>query len=475
MMFETHPFRLPLKPPAEVLVLIGVSVSLVLAFIAARMEIEPFWLLLAALAGLLLPLLLQSPVLLMVALVYVGTFKTQAAVGVSLRDPTLLTAALLYVAVIIRVLVAGVGAGGYSLRELFAGQSVGVIAACLLVLVIAISWAYSPAADVGKDKVLKLLVFDLPAFLAPFILLRTREDVRHLLLLCMLGSLLLASHTMNRALHPTVQILLGQDDPTQISEGLLTGAAALMALHYPFRTKRLFHFGLIALIIVFTCGVIVSVSRSAILSYFIVTSCSLIFLWRRLPAHPRKRVLLAVAAVIVIVPVAFAFLWNLPAMHAKFVVKTAELTSAIKGTPLPGTADQRYVFSTSAINAFLAKPLLGWGAGGWSTLWHYSDDDRVVTYPHNFVLEIAAEQGLLGLSVLALLFLAALRAGVRILRDQHIRAIFILPVAALMALGNAVTGQIDDRCMWFFFGALFALARMTRVGDHSTDFRQSAY
>lgn len=475
MMFETHPFRLPLKPPAEVLVLIGVSVSLVLVFVAARMEIEPFWLLFAALAALLLPLLLQKfPVLLMVALVYVGTFKTHAAAGVSMTDPTLLTAVLLYSALAMRVLVAGVGAGGYSLRALFAGQSVGVIAACLLVIVVAISWMYSPAADVGREKVLKLLIFDLPLFLAPFILLRTSEDVRHVLLLSMLGSLFLAGRTMYRAMHPTLEILLGQQDPTQISEGLLTGAAALMALYYPFRTKRLFNFWLIALIIVFTCGVIASVSRSAILSYFLVASCSLIFLWRRVSANARRRVLLAVAAVVITVPIAFAFLWNLPATHAKFAHKAAELSTAARGIALPGTADQRYSFSTSAVNAFLAKPVLGWGAGGWSTLWHYSDE-RVVTYPHNFVLEIAAEQGLLGLSVLALLFLAAFRASLRILRDQHIRAIFILPVVALVAMGNAVTGQVEDRVMWFFFGALFALARMVRTRDHSADVRQSAY
>jgi hypothetical protein len=29
--------------------------------------------------------------------------------------------------------------------------------------------------------------------------------------------------------------------------------------------------------------------------------------------------------------------------------------------------------------------------------------------------------------------------------------------------------------MWFFFGTLFALARMTRIGDCSTHFRHSAY
>lgn len=193
---------------------------------------------------------------------------------------------------------------------------------------------------------------------------------------------------------------------------------------------------------------------------------SLIFLRRWVPAGTRNTVVLALAAMIVTVPVSLALLWNLPGTHSKFAAKAAELTTAIQGDPLPGTADQRYSFTTSAWEAFLNKPVLGWGAGGWSTLWHYSDE-RVVTYPHNFVLEIAAEEGLLGLSMLGLLFVALVRAGIRILHDERIRAVFILPVVALVVLGNAVTGQIEDRVMWFFFGALFALARMALVERYS--------
>ena len=466
-MFDTQPFRSPFKPAVELLLLIAVSLFLAVAVVTARLEIEPFWVLLAALAGLLVPLLLRKgPLLLMVALVYVGNFKTHAATGVSLTDPTLLTAVLLYAAIAMRVLVAGVGTGGYSLRDLFAGQSVGVVAACLLVIMIAISSLYSPAADVGRDKMVKLLIFDLPIFLAPLILLRTSDDVRHVLLLSIVGSVLLAGRTVYRAQHPTAQILLGQDDPTQIGEGLLMGAAALMALYYPFRARRASRIALVAVVAALTCGIIASVSRSAILSFLLVATGSLIFLRRWVPASTRSTVVLAVAAMIVTVPVSLALLWNLPGTHSKFAAKAAELTTAIQGDALPGTADQRYSFSTSAWEAFLNKPVLGWGAGGWSTLWHYSDE-RVVTYPHNFVLEIAAEQGLLGLSVLGLLFVALARAGIRILHDERIRAVFILPVVALVVLGNAVTGQIEDRVMWFFFGALFALARMALEGPHS--------
>jgi O-antigen ligase len=222
-----------------------------------------------------------------------------------------------------------------------------------------------------------------------------------------------------------------------------------------------------------TCGVIASVSRSAILSYFLIATGSLVLSFRRLPASTRSRIVLALLALFVTVPTVFTFLWNLPATHSKFVAKADELTSAIHGVPLPGTADQRYSFSASALEAFLAKPVLGWGAGGWSTLWHYSDE-RVVKYPHDFILEIAAEQGLLGLGVLGLLLLAMLRAGVRVLHDQQVRGVFILSVVALVVVGNAVTGQIDDRSMWFFLGMLFALARMSRAGSGAEVYAQAA-
>jgi hypothetical protein len=52
-----------------------------------------------------------------------------------------------------------------------------------------------------------------------------------------------------------------------------------------------------------------------------------------------------------------------------------------------------------------------------------------------------------------------------ILGDPQRRFLFILPVVAFCLLGNAVTGQVDDRAMWFFCGTMFALKRML---DEST-------
>jgi len=466
MAFETHPQYQPrIVPLGTALYLIGGLLLLLLAYTTLSFEIEPFWVLLALPVALLLPILVRKfPVLVMVAMVYVGTFKTSGTVGVSSTNPTLVTAALLYAAVILQVLVLAVGADGRSLRDLFAGQMGGVAAFGLLILVIAISYSYTPAPDIGSEKVLKLVAFDLPIFLAPLILLRNDRDVRQLLILSMLGSLFLAWRTVYRVLHPTAEILLGQQDPTEIGEGLLMGAAALMALYYSFPEKRLFRVGLIGCIVVLTFGTTASLSRSAIFSLLLVASTSLMFLRRHSTTLSRRTILTLAASVVVTISVASILLSHLPATHSKFALKAGELSLTWQGNPPGGTAGQRYSFSESAWQAFLSKPLLGWGAGGWSTLWHYSDE-RVLKYPHNFILEIAAEQGLAGLAALAMLLLAMLGACAKILRGPGSRFVFIVPVVALSLLGNAVTGQVEARDMWFWSGTLFALARLARASS----------
>ena len=173
----------------------------------------------------------------------------------------------------------------------------------------------------------------------------------------------------------------------------------------------------------------------------------------------KKTIFISVLGILIIAPISLICLWELPSTNAKMTEKAAELGAMLRGAPPPGTAGQRYSFSESAWNAFLAKPLLGWGAGGWSTLWHF-DDERVLKYPHDFVLEIAAEQGVAGLTLLAVVLLIIARRSRAILDDPQHRFTFIVPVLALCSLGNAVTGQVDDRAMWFFCGTLFALSRI---------------
>ena len=461
MPFETHfPYWLDKKRSATALYIGCGLLFLLLAYGAVRMEIEPFWIFFAAPIAVLLPVLVRKfPVVLMVALAYVGTFKAPRTTGITVTDPTFVILVLLCAAVLLQMLLATTGAEDDSLRDLFAGQMGGLIAFFLLILVIAISYTYTPAPSIGGDKVLRLIGVDTLVFVAPLLFLRTDRHVRQLVLFSVTVSLILACLTIYRLLHPTVGILSGEQDPTQIGPGLLIGAAALMILYYPLTIKRLFHVILMFCIAVLTVGIAASLSRTAILCLLLVAGAGTVLLRVRPDVPWRRPILLGVTTVILIMSVSLLWLRHSPAAYSKFAVKAEELSQVLQGGSPSGTAGQRYSFSESAWQSFLAKPLLGWGAGGWSTRWHLSDE-RVVTYPHNFVLEIAAEQGIAGLIPLALLLLAMKRACAKVLRAPGSGFAFIVPVVALSLLGNAVTGQVEDRDMWFWCGTLFALARM---------------
>jgi len=445
------------------LYLAGVLSLFVFVYASVHFEIEPYWMLLAALVPVFAWILVRKfPVVLLIALVYVGNFKTHAAIGISPTDPTLIVVILLYAAIFIQLLVATTGFVGQNLRELFSGQWLGVIAFFLLILVIACSYTYSPAPRVGGDKVLKLVGFDVLAFVAPLVLLRNDRDIRQLVLLSIVSSLALACKTIYTVLHPSGDLLSGVRDPTQIGAGVLIGAAVLMILYFPLSINPIFRVLLMCSAIIFTIATVASVSRAAVLCLLMVVIASSLFL--RLPRDLFIRKWMAISIVVVVVAASIAaiWLWHLPATHTKIAVKADELSAVLHGKIPSGTAAERYSYAGSAWQGFLAKPFLGWGAGGWSTLWHYTYERAIETYPHNFVLEVAAEQGLAGLTVLTLLLATIIRACISVTKESGGRDefMFVVPVVALCFLCHLTSGSIEDRALWLWCGTLFACARM---------------
>jgi len=443
---------------------IGGLVLFALAFGATALGIEPSWPYIVADAAVLITVLIwKFPAFLIVGLTFVGQFKSRAAAGFDVTDPTFVMLALLYIAVTVQLLLVTTGAGRYNLRDLFRGQAVGVSAFSLLILAIAVSYTYTPAPGVGGDKVLRLIVFDSLAFAAPLILLQNDRDVRQLVLFTTLASLLLAVVTLYRLLHPTAELLRGDQDATQIGSGLVMDAAVLMLLYYPLKAKWSVRSGVMLCLIVLTLGIAASLSRSAVLCLLLVATAGSLFMGLDSRVASRKVILLSMAACILVPSIAFLWFRYLPAASSKFAFKAQELTMILQGSAPAGTVQQRIEFSESAWRAFLSKPLLGWGAGGWSTLWHYNDARIDVTYPHNFILEVAAEQGLAGLTPLALLLLAISRACANVLQARSTQLAFIVPVVTLSLIGNCFTGQVASREMWSWCGILFAFARMVQL------------
>jgi O-antigen ligase len=120
------------------------------------------------------------------------------------------------------------------------------------------------------------------------------------------------------------------------------------------------------------------------------------------------------------------------------------------------------VFWKSAISAFAEKPVLGWGIGGWNI---YKSGQDEPNYPHNLFLQVAAEEGLLGLTAL-LMFL-----GIVFLRAKEVfeetRGYFAFVILVLvLTLGETMfSGDLDSaRQLWMWCGTTLAVCRMVRQG-----------
>lgn len=126
---------------------VGVVVGLALAafaYIAMPGHPEPYWILGLLVAFPLLCMLIGSHALLLVmALLFAGNFKTVPAQGITLNDPTMILLLLTLTAMLVEILLTFARIRRPSLASRFAGQGLGVLAYILLVTVVAVSLLYT--------------------------------------------------------------------------------------------------------------------------------------------------------------------------------------------------------------------------------------------------------------------------------------------------------------------------------------------
>lgn len=128
----------------------------------------------------------------------------------------------------------------------------------------------------------------------------------------------------------------------------------------------------------------------------------------------------------------------------------------------------RVGFWKLAWSLFMRNPLLGVGLGGFS-YWATGYDTR--EYPHNMVLEVLSETGLVGLTTLVLIFATALRGLVRAAKhgSAESRRILFLSWSLLVYafVNSCVSGDLNDNRM------VFALLSILRQGI--VDYRRCQY
>jgi O-antigen ligase len=447
----------------------GISASIELP--NALQSSGPLWGLAAlALAPLLLVAMRKFRAAFIPPLIFVGYLKTGESKGFSLTDPTLIALLLLCGSILLDSLLAITRKDNHWQRGLLA-QWKGVASFGALAAMTAVSYLYSPAPSYGWDKLTRFLVISGILFFSPLALIRKMDDLRHFTLAMLICAILLSIkllYGINDAslFDPTGHSLSSETrDVTQIGAGQAVGFGLLWLLFCPHYSSR--RLSLMVSVPLLSAALIASVARGPILFFVAVL----------VPFLCLRGVRAAVTATNVWLPVllggllAFAgsldWLQQQEAAQGKFATKRAEIEEVLRGSSTPTyTAGRRLTLYRWALEMFAKKPLTGWGLGGWS---YYALDRDIPAYPHNLVLEIAAEEGVMGLAALGALLLTVFLALRRIWRSSPDLS-FIAPVFTFSFLATMTSGDINvNRPLWLWCGVIFALAGIAQRRLHDSN------
>ena len=324
-------------------------------FLALRVGLEPTW---PVLIALVVPfgvwLARRYPGLLIAAMLFVGNYKTRAAVGISLTDPTLVVVGLLAAISGWELLLIVGGVGQKPLGQLFLGQKWAVITFFLLQLILVVSFFYTASPLAATEKLEHILVFNTLAFVPPFLLLKKERDLEVLLWAIVVLAIPIAVRLIMGISHPNERQLSGEADVTYIGDAELIGITILTLLYHrlPGAFGRMLTFVALPL---FSVGIIASIARGPSLVLVLVVVLTTLLLPHGGTQWVSRRVVLT-GAFLLIVGMATALFWvrQLPGAEAKSQQKGNELSALMHGTlDAGGTTSKRLEFFKSSAAAFV--------------------------------------------------------------------------------------------------------------------------
>jgi len=399
--------------------------------------------------------------ILFAGLLLVGNFKTVPAQGISFSDPTMVLFLLCCAAIAIDFLSYLIsGHSHWTIDGLLARQGFRISLFILFVIVFAVSFLYTPAVQYGGIKLSRFLAFETLVFFGPILLVRDEKTLRPFLLATIALSLVLLVKQLMGLRHPSLQVLQGNDDVTEIGHGMAFATSILIVIYSKVISSRLL---MACVLTVLAFGLVTAAARTPALA-LIVTLIMVSLVLKTGSRHLNaKRLLLRFSLIAIVAVMAFLWIQNKPGMRDKLASKENEVESILSGATLPGgTIAKRIEFYDSALNAFIQHPVSGLGLGGWSVF--YSGQgiagQGMPKYPHNFLLEVASEQGLLGLVLLVALLVSLFFSSWKMARYPEFA--FLFPVLTCEVLYNAFTGMVEDRALWFWFGMVVAASRVVR-------------
>jgi O-antigen ligase len=332
----------------------------------------------------------------------------------------------------------------------------GVSAGAVLVLWIAASQLWSPSEIYANEKLALVGAGNLWCLVATaMIISSSRARVwRFLILLLIFGVAVGVDYTISSAVEPDRQRVRGvlTIGENYLGLGRLSGLAALVAfalwLQSPPRSMR----GPLLLAALAVCGYALLKGGGRMPAAAMAAGTLLpTVLSFRLPRAQLviSRRVLASLGLIVVLAIGVTSL----AMSGASSLRTLQrFDKFLSEESDDASAGARFKLWQGAVRLWLEQPIVGHGVGAWPVL-YFGRDYR--HYPHNMVLELLVEFGLIGLVLFAMLVVVlAQRMSVRRLRDDP--ALMCAVMLCINAFSNAMTtGDLaDNRNLFAVIGLL---------------------
>jgi len=365
----------------------------------------------------------------------------------------------------------------------------GLVVVSLLVVFIVwvlLTTMWTPSEIYAREKLLKLATLNLWAVIATaMIIANRRERARRFMVLVLVLS---AAASMDGVLQysglisPYSGVVTRSGMATEafsanfrlennLAHARFYGSGALMAFvawlyASPFSKRGV---ALMAVFAICSCGLLITGGRGPTLAVLaammLPLALGLRFTDRRLFASKALVASFVLLAVVIVALVQSApeFSENLRTLQRLGVLFTAE-----EGGGSAAARIERWIASW---HFWLKQPLFGDGVGSWPVLFHGRDE---LNYPHNLIVEVLVEFGLIGLLLLAAVAVAAARrVSVRRLREDP-----VLMCAAMLCISTFLASMtssdiIGNRGAFAMLGLLvmrpFVRTADVRIQDHAPD------
>ncbi|MGB7547834.1 MAG: O-antigen ligase family protein [Terracidiphilus sp.] len=254
-------------------------------------------------------------------------------------------------------------------------------------------------------------------------------------------------------------------NPAHIGKGQVIGLAMLLLLCWPYKQPRMRALILLVCIPWLALGMVSAETRGPLFSLVFVLLLSYFFPAMRSPLISRRQMTFAVVALMGAVMLLSMF-WFYGSEASRFRSKSDELVTLVQDMgEAHGTAVMRLTYYRGAFDAWLERPLLGWGVGGWSMVFWQQDFRQ---YPHNLFFEVMVEQGLAGIAALMFFLITVLRQLRANLAATSELFPALLPCLIYLLSIAMFSGDLDDdRFIWFWCGMTLVGCELVRRAERT--------